>query len=248
MMLSARGLTKRFGGVVAVRDVDLDIAKGDIVGLIGPNGSGKTTLFNLIAGVYKPDQGEIRFEGKAITGFAPDRICHAGIARTFQLARPFHDMHVIDNVVVAVLYGNAHESSVSRATLEAERILDEVGLGQLGHAVVGGLTLAQRKRLEIARALATRPKLLLLDESMAGLNPAETTAAVALLRGLRSRYDLTLLIVEHIMDVIMGLCERVVVLNSGVKIADAHPADVANDTAVVAAYLGTRAREHAARG
>lgn len=241
-MLVGNGLTKRFGGIVAVRNVDLTIDQGEIVGLIGPNGSGKTTLFNLIGGVYKPDAGELVFCGRPITGQSPDQMCRAGIARTFQLARPFHDMSVVDNVVVAVLYGNARVGSVSQAKVQAQRVLEDVGLRDVGSEPVSRLTLVQRKRLEIARALATQPRLLLLDESMAGLNAGETANAVALLRELRSRYELTLLIVEHVMDVIMGLCQRMVVLSSGVKIADGAPAEVVNDAEVVAAYLGSRAR------
>jgi branched-chain amino acid transport system ATP-binding protein len=239
-MLAARGLTKRFGGLVAVRQVDFDIAEGEIVGLIGPNGSGKTTLFNVIAGFYKPDSGSLDFLGASIGGLPPNRVCRAGIARTFQLSRPLLDMSVLDNVVVAVLYGNSGIRSVSAARLESERVLRRVGLGSALGTPTVQLTLAQRKRLEIARALATRPKLLLLDETMSGLNGDETAAAVALLRQLRDDDGLTLLIVEHVMDVIMGLCDRVMVLTSGAKIADGPPAQVASDPAVIGAYLGAR--------
>jgi branched-chain amino acid transport system ATP-binding protein len=243
MMLVGSRLRKRFGGLVALRDVDLSVDEGEIVGLIGPNGSGKTTLFNLIAGFYRPDGGELTFCGASIAGRSPDQISRAGIGRTFQLARPFRDLSVLDNVMVAVLYGGAGIGAVGAARVEARRILDEIGLGKLAEVRPSQLTLAQRKRLEIGRALGTRPRLLLLDETMAGLNAEETAAAVSLLRRLRDERGLTLLIVEHIMDVIMGVCERVVVLNSGEKIADAPPAAIVRDPAVIAAYLGTRSQQ-----
>jgi ABC-type branched-subunit amino acid transport system ATPase component len=239
-VLVGKGLTKRFGGLVAVREVDLSVDEGEIVGLIGPNGSGKTTLFNVIAGYYRPDSGSLVMRDRSIAGLAPDQVCRAGIARTFQLSRPLQDMSVLDNVAVAVLYGNSGIGSVGAARAEAQRVLERLGLGYAMKRPVAELTLAQRKRLEIARALATRPSLLLLDETMSGLNATETAEAVALLRQLRDEQGLTLMIVEHVMDVIMGLCDRVMVLNSGAKIADGPPREVASNPAVIGAYLGPR--------
>ncbi|HLI25475.1 MAG TPA: ABC transporter ATP-binding protein [Chloroflexota bacterium] len=240
-MLEGSGVTKRFGGLVAVDAVDLVVHEGEIVGLIGPNGSGKTTLFNCIAGYYRPDAGRLTFRGHSLVGRPPDAICRLGIARTFQLTRAFADLSVAQNVAVGVLYGRAGINRVGPALAEARRLLDYVGLGAMADVRVGALTLAQRKRLELARALATRPRLLLLDESLAGLNPAEIAAAVELLRRLRTELGLTLLIVEHLMQVIMGLCDRVLVLDAGRKIADGPPEAVAQEPAVRQAYLGTRA-------
>jgi branched-chain amino acid transport system ATP-binding protein len=242
-MLEGSGITKRFGGLVAVDAVDLTVGEGEIVGLIGPNGSGKTTLFNCIAGAYRPDAGRLAFRGHSLVGRSPDSVCRLGIARTFQLSRAFVDLSVAQNVAVGVLYGNAGVRGVGAATAEARRLLGYVGLGELADAPVGRLTLAQRKRLELARALATRPQLLLLDESMAGLNAVEIAAAVELLRRVRAELALTLVIVEHVMAVIMGLCDRVMVLDAGRKIADGPPQEVAHAPAVMAAYLGTRAAQ-----
>jgi branched-chain amino acid transport system ATP-binding protein len=240
-MLVGRGVTKRFGGLTAVDAVDLAVAEGEIVGLIGPNGSGKTTLFNCIAGFYRPDAGTLTFRDRPLVGRAPDEVCRLGIARTFQLSRPFAAMTVVQNVAVGVLYGNAALGSIGVATAEARRLLAYVSLGDVADAPAAGIPLAQRKRLEVARALATRPQLLLLDESMAGLNPVEIEAAVRLLRRLRTELGLTLVIVEHMMQVIMGLCDRVIVLDAGRKIAEGRPVEVAREPTVLQAYLGTRA-------
>jgi branched-chain amino acid transport system ATP-binding protein len=240
-MLECVGLTKRFGGLVAVDRVDLQIAEGEILGLIGPNGSGKTTLFNCIAGFYRPDAGQLSFRGHSLIGLTPDRVCHRGIGRTFQLARPFADMSVAQNLVVGGLYGNTGLRGVRAALAEARRLLELVGLDQVADQPAARLTLSQRKRLELGRALATRPQVLLLDESMAGLNPAELREAVDLLRRIRLELGLTLVVVEHVMEVIVSLCERVVVMNQGRKIAEGRPDVVAHQPEVVEAYLGPRA-------
>jgi branched-chain amino acid transport system ATP-binding protein len=240
-MLECVGLTKRFGGLVAVDRVDLQIAEGEILGLIGPNGSGKTTLFNCIAGFYRPDAGQLSFRGHSLIGLTPDRVCHRGIGRTFQLARPFADMSVAQNLVVGGLYGNTGLRGVRAALAEARRLLELVGLDQVADQPAARLTLSQRKRLELGRALATRPQVLLLDESMAGLNPAELREAVDLLRRIRLELALTLVVVEHVMEVIVSLCERVVVMNQGRKIAEGRPDVVAHQPEVVEAYLGPRA-------
>ena len=240
-MLECVGLTKRFGGLVAVDRVDLQIAEGEILGLIGPNGSGKTTLFNCIAGFYRPDAGQLSFRGESLIGLTPDRVCHRGIGRTFQLARPFPDMSVAQNLVVGALYGKTGLRGVGAALAEARRLLELVGLDHVADQPAARLTLSQRKRLELGRALATRPQVLLLDEGMAGLNPAELRDAVDLLRRIRVELGLTLVVVEHMMEVIVSLCERVVVMNQGRKIAEGRPETVAHQPEVVEAYLGPRA-------
>jgi branched-chain amino acid transport system ATP-binding protein len=240
-MLECVGLTKRFGGLVAVDQVELRIDEGEILGLIGPNGSGKTTLFNCIAGFYRPDAGQLTFRGQSLVGLTPDRVCHLGIARTFQLARPFPDMSVAQNLVVGALYGNTGLRGVGTAMLEAHRLLELVGLDHVADQPAARLTLSQRKRLELGRALATRPRVLLLDEGMAGLNPAELREAVDLLRRIRLELGLTLVVVEHMMEVIVSLCERVVVMNQGRKIAEGRSEAVAHQPEVVEAYLGPRA-------
>jgi branched-chain amino acid transport system ATP-binding protein len=240
-MLECVGLTKRFGGLVALQRVDLQVNEGDIVGLIGPNGSGKTTLFNCIAGFYRPDAGQLTFCGQSLVGRAPEQVCHLGIARTFQLARPFADMSVAQNLVVGALYGNTGLRGVGAALAEARRLLELVGLERVADQPAGRLTLSQRKRLELGRALATRPRVLLLDEGMAGLNPAELREALELLRRIRLELGLTLVVVEHMMEVIVSLCERVVVMNGGRKIAEGRPEEVAHQPEVVEAYLGPRA-------
>ena len=233
-LLEVERLTKGFGGVLAVGDVSLTLEAGELLGVMGPNGSGKTTLFNLIAGALRPDRGRIRFQGHDIAGLAPHRVCARGVARTFQLVRPFAGLSALDNVRVGCLYGRRRGVD---ARTEALRLLALVGLEGRAAAPAAALTLMDRKRLELARALATSPDLLLLDEFMAGLNPAETAAAMALIRRLVAD-GLAVLMVEHIVWALMDLARRVVVLSAGEKIADGPPAAVAADPRVVDVYLG----------
>jgi branched-chain amino acid transport system ATP-binding protein len=232
--LEVERLTKGFGGVLAVGDVSLTLEAGELLGVMGPNGSGKTTLFNLIAGALRPDRGRIRFQGHDIAGLAPHRVCARGIARTFQLVRPFAGLSALDNVRVGCLYGRRRGLD---ARTEALRLLALVGLEGRTATPAAALTLMDRKRLELARALATSPDLLLLDEFMAGLHPAETGAAMALIRRLVAD-GLAVLMVEHIVWALMDLARRVVVLSAGEKIADGPPAAVAADPRVVDVYLG----------
>ena len=230
-LLQLEGVSKAFGGVRAVNEVTFEVQDGELIGVMGPNGSGKTTLFNLIAGGLAPDSGRIRFRGADVSGWAPHRI-----ARTFQLVRPFMGMSARDNVLVGGLYGRER---CHRATAEADadRLLARVGLDGKAHVRAAQLTLIDRKRLELARALATSPSLLLLDEFMAGLNPAETERALALVRELHAE-GVTILMVEHIVWALMELSRRIVVLSAGEKIADGTPEAVAADPVVVDVYLG----------
>ena len=241
-LLEVERLTKGFGGVLAVSDVSLTLEAGELLGVMGPNGSGKTTLFNLIAGALRPDRGRIRFQGRDIAGLSPHRVCARGIARTFQLVRPFAGLSAIDNVRVGCLYGRRRGAD---ARTEARRLLALVGLEGREATPAAALTLMDRKRLELARALATGPELLLLDEFMAGLNPTETAAAMGLIRRLVAD-GLSVLMVEHIVWALMDLARRIVVLSAGEKIADGAPAAVAADARVVDVYLGVE-RPGAAR-
>jgi branched-chain amino acid transport system ATP-binding protein len=236
-LLEVEHVSKRFGGVRAVADVAFTVDEGELVGIMGPNGSGKTTLFNLIAGALVPDAGRIRLRGQDMAGLAPHRISARGVARTFQLVRPFAGLTALENVLVGRLYGRA-AGRRSEAVTEAERLLALVGLEGRGGVSAARLTLIDRKRLELARALATSPALLLLDEFMAGLNPAETASAMALVRRLLAE-GLTILMVEHIVWALMDLSRRIVVLSAGEKIAEGPPAAIAADPAVVDVYLGT---------
>ena len=233
-MLEVRGLSKSFGGLKAVDQASLDVRQGEIVGLIGPNGAGKTTLFAAIAGFHAPDAGRVAFEGKDITGLAPHRICAAGMVRTFQITQPFAKISVRENIMVGAYFRTADRKLAER---EAEMVAGMVGMaGQLDQ-MGADLTVAGRKRLELARALATGPRLLLLDEVMAGLNPTEITEIVQVIRAIRDS-GVTILLIEHVMQAVTSLAERVYVLNQGRMIAEGTPAAIADNPEVIEAYLG----------
>jgi len=236
-LLEARGLVKAFGGLRAVNDLSFGVRPGEILGLLGPNGSGKTTVFNLLAGAQIPDRGVVTFEGRDITGLAPHRRAALGIVRTFQLVRALAGLPVLDNVLVARLYGRLRATDARAARNEAMECLRFVGLARDAARPAAALTLGERKRLEVARALAAGPRLLLLDEPAAGLNPTEVAALLALIRGLRAG-GMTIVIVEHNVGAIRELCDRVVVLNAGRKIAEGLPEDALDHAAVVEVYLG----------
>ena len=236
-LLSLQSSTKSFGGLLANRDVSLTIEAGEIVGLIGPNGAGKTTLFNCISGYMHPDAGRIVFDGHDITQMRPERICRAGVARTWQVVRAFGRMTALENIVCGALQ---RTNRIAEARARARDLLEFTGLHGRGDMPAATLTLADKKRLEIARALATRPKLLLLDEAMSGLTPTETAAAVTLVRHIHEDMAVTICVVEHVMEVVMPLSHRVVVLDYGVKIADGAPDVIVRDEQVIRAYLGER--------
>jgi len=236
-LLKVEGLYKSFGGLMAIRDLSFEVEEGSIVGLIGPNGSGKTTTLNLLTGFLKPDSGTITFMGKNITGLPRCQACQNGIARTFQLTKAFLQFTALQNVMVGRAYGQSPARNLKVAAEEAREILAQVGLLDRADVLAKDLTLMQRKRLELARALAARPRLLLLDELMAGLNPGEAEDAMALLRRIRDS-QITLIVVEHIVKAIVGLSDRIIVLNMGEKIAEGPPGEICCDPHVIEVYLG----------
>lgn len=231
---SVQGLTKRFGGLVAVNNLSFSVNEGEILGLIGPNGSGKTTVFNLITGFYKPTSGTIEFKGHILNGLPPWKICKLGVGRTFQITRPLQRMTILENVMTGAF---SRTDSFEVAREKAKEVLEFCGLGHKAHFLGKALTVADRKRLEIAKALATNPSLLLLDEVMAGLTPQEQKEGVELVKKIRDT-GVTVIIVEHIMHVIMGLCDKILCINYGQEIAYGSPEEVANHPQVIEAYLG----------
>jgi branched-chain amino acid transport system ATP-binding protein len=237
-LLEVDGVTKRFRGLVAVDGVSFAVAPGEIFAVIGPNGAGKTTLFNTIAGVFAPEQGTIRFAGEQLDGVTPDEACRRGIGRTFQIVRPFPALTVEDNVVIGALL---RTPDVGAAHAAADEVLRRLDLSGKRHQPASSLTLPDRKRLEVARALATQPKLLLLDETMAGLRPTETDRMVTILRELNRESGLTILLIEHVMRAVMALATRILVLHHGAAIAEGQPAEVVRNPAVLASYLGAEA-------
>ena len=236
-ILDGEGVKKNFGGLAAVANVDFCINQGEIVGLIGPNGAGKTTIFNLISGALVPTSGQIRFNGKNITGLKPHQICKRGVARTFQSAKLFADMTVIHNVLVWSLFGKSTSIPLADAEMEAREALAFVGLSEKEGLPAKDLGIAAQKRLEIARALATKPQVLLLDEVMAGLNPTEVSQAIELIKEIWNK-GISVFMIEHVMKAVMGMADRIIVLHHGEKLAEGTPEAIAENRKVVEVYLG----------
>ena len=236
MLLEVKGLSKNFGGLMAVQNVDQSVTEGQILGLIGPNGAGKTTFFNLISGFLKPSRGDVLFKDQNITGMKPPQICRLGITRTFQIVKPLSRMTVLENVMVGGFSRVKDSKTNKKAALE---VLEFTGQIEKKDMLASSLTLGERKKLEISRALATKPELLLLDECMAGLNAKEVSDAISLIGKIRER-GITLIVIEHVMKAIMSISDRIIVLNYGEKIMEGSPEQVVNDQRVIEAYLGEK--------
>ncbi|MCP4574987.1 MAG: ABC transporter ATP-binding protein [Deltaproteobacteria bacterium] len=233
-ILTVTNLNKRFGGLTAISKLSFELGEGEILALIGPNGAGKTTVFNCLSGFHAPDGGEMLFSGKSLLGMQPYQVCQAGLARTFQIVKPFLTISVLDNVMVGAMM---RERSIKKAQEASMEIIQWAGLGPMAHKEAEGLPLPLRKRLEMARALATRPKLLLLDEVMAGLNPTEVSEIIELIREVNNK-GVSILLIEHVMQGVMALSERVLVINYGSRIAEGTPVEVVKNEKVIEAYLG----------
>ena len=243
VVLEARGVTKRFGGLAAVSEVSFDLHEGEILGLIGPNGSGKTTLVNVVTGALGYTGGDVRLRGGSIRGLPSHEIGRRGVSRTFQIVKPFRNLTVVENVMVGALFGaRGGARALAEARAHAEAVLEFVGLAHRAQASADGLNVPERKRMELARALAMRPTLLFLDEVMAGLNPAEIDAAVDLIKRIRDR-GISLVVIEHVMKAIRSLSDRIMVLSHGEKLTEGAPGDVLSNAEVVSAYLGRRYAE-----
>jgi branched-chain amino acid transport system ATP-binding protein len=239
-LLKVKNLSRDFGGLRAVASISFEVLPGEIVGLIGPNGAGKTTLFALLSGFLAPSEGEILFLEKSIGGWRPDRICHLGLARTFQVVRPFPEMTVYENIKAAAVFGKPARRSAAEVDQEILEILESTGLAPKALLKSSSLSLPERKRLEVARTLATQPRLLLLDEVLAGLNPREVEEAIPLILSLNSQRKISLLLIEHNLRAVMGICQRLLVLNFGQLIFDGLPKAAVEDAEVIQSYLGER--------
>jgi len=240
-LLTVQGLGKTFGGLVALHDVSFEVGEGQIIGVMGANGAGKTTLFSLIAGNVPPTSGDIRFDGRSIVGLRADQVCRLGVARTFQIVKPFPMLTVLENLRTAAMFGKAQIHDRERADASAQEVLKEVGLAPMAHQLASTLTLSGQKRLEIARAVTTGARLILLDEVMAGLTPTEVAQMLQTLRHLQSTRGFTLLVIEHVMRALMELCEHIVVLHHGELIAQGTPDAIAENKNVLAVYFGEQA-------